>query len=91
MEFILISEEELKLEKSALNKFSHPLNKLLKSVIFEASKWEKSTDSIYSTFISFSQKLKKLSKLVTLFFKYISISEPASIFNLSFGVYFLFL
>ena len=46
IDFIEISEEELKLEKSTLNKFTQPENIELILVIFEASKWEKSIDSI---------------------------------------------
>ena len=52
IDFIEISEEELKLEKSTLNKFTQPENIELILVIFEASKWEKSIDSINSAFSS---------------------------------------
>ena len=51
-------------------------------VIFEVSKWEKSIDSIYWALSSYNI-LKNLSKLVIPLFKYISISESASIFNFS--------
>ena len=59
-------------------------------VIFEVSKWEKSIDSIYWALSSYNI-LKNLSKLVIPLFKYISISESASIFNFSEALYFLFL
>ena len=65
------------------------MNKPLKSVIFEESKWEKSTDIIFSRLAS-SLKEKKSFKLVILF-KYISISEPAFIINFSVALYFLLL